>query len=57
MDGWLKNTAGTKKWEELPENARKYISFIKDYCGVKISSISTGPSREDSILIEDPFKH
>ena len=57
MDGWLKNTAGIKKWEELPENARKYISFIKDYCGVKISSISTSPSREDSILIEDPFKH
>jgi len=56
MDGWLKNTAGIKKWEELPENARKYISFIKDYCGVKISSISTSPKREDTILLENPFK-
>ena len=55
MEGWQKKTAGIKKWEELPENARKYISFIKDYCGVKISSISTGPSRQDTILIEDPF--
>jgi len=56
MDGWLKNTAGIKKWKDLPENARKYISFIKDYCGVKISSISTSPKREDTILLENPFK-
>ena len=57
MDGWLKNTKGIKKWDDLPTNAQKYISFIQDFCGVKISSISTSPSREDSILIEDPFKH
>ena len=56
MDGWLKNTKGIKKWDDLPINAQKYISFIKDFCNVKISSISTSPSREDSILIEDPFK-
>ena len=55
MDGWLKNTKGIKKWDDLPINAQKYISFIKDFCNVKISSISTSPSREDSILIEDPF--
>ena len=56
MNGWLKNTSGIKKLEDLPENARKYISFIKDYCGVKISSISTSPKREDTILLENPFK-
>ena len=56
MDGWLKNTAGIKKWKDLPENAIKYISFIKDYCDVKISTISTSPKREDTILLEDPFK-
>ena len=56
MDGWLKSTKGIKKWDDLPENAKKYISFIKDFCDIKISSISTSPSREDSILIEDPFK-
>ena len=57
MDGWLQNTKGIKKWDDLPINAKKYISFIKDFCNVKISSISTSPSREDSILIEDPFKN
>ncbi len=56
MDGWLKNTSGIKKWDDLPTNAQKYISFIQDFCDVKISSISTSPRREDSILIVDPFK-
>ena len=56
FDGWLKNTKGIKKWKDLPKNAQKYINFIKDYCGVKISSISTSPKREDTILLEDPFK-
>ena len=54
--GWLKNTSGTKKWDNLPKNAQLYINFIKNYCGVKISSISTSPKREDTILLENPFK-
>ena len=56
FDGWLKNTKGIKKWKDLPKNAQKYINFIKKYCGVKISSISTSPKREDTILLENPFK-
>ena len=56
LDGWLENTKGIKKWKELPKNAQKYVSFIKDFCGVKISSISTSPKREDTILLENPFK-
>ena len=56
FDGWLKNTKGIKKWKDLPKNAQKYIKFIKDYCGVKISSVSTSPKREDTILLENPIK-
>ena len=56
LNGWLKNTKGIKKWKDLPTNARKYVNFIKNYCGVKISSISTSPKREDTILLENPFK-
>jgi adenylosuccinate synthase len=56
FDGWLKNTSGIKKWKDLPKNAKKYIEFIKDFCGVKISSISTSAKREDTILLENPFK-
>tara|TARA_Y100000590_G_scaffold39897_1_gene42590 strand:- start:2138 stop:3427 length:1290 start_codon:yes stop_codon:yes gene_type:complete len=54
--GWSQSTTGIKKWKKLPKNAKKYITFIKNYCGVKISSISTSPKREDTILLENPFK-
>ena len=56
FNGWLTNTSGIKNWKDLPENAKKYIRFIKNYCGVTISSISTSPKREDTILLENPFK-
>jgi len=56
FNGWLTNTSGTKNWKDLPGNAKKYIKFIKNFCGVKISSISTSPKREDTILLENPFK-
>jgi len=56
FDGWAKTTKGIKKWKDLPKNAQKYINFIKNYCGIKISSISTSPKREDTILLENPFK-
>ncbi len=56
FDGWLENTQGIKKWKDLPVKAKKYVNFIRDYCGVKVSSISTSPKREDTILLENPFK-
>ena len=39
-----------------PENAKKYIFAIEDFIGAKISSISTSPEREDTILVENPFE-
>ena len=56
FNGWMQNTSGIKKWKDLPINTKKYINYIKNYCGVKISSISTSPKREDTILLENPFK-
>ena len=56
LDGWKQSTKGIKKWRDLPKNAQKYVNFVKNYCGVKISSISTSPKREDTILLENPFK-
>ena len=56
FDGWLQNTKGLKKWNELPQKAKRYINFISDYCKIKISSISTSPRREDTILLVNPFK-
>jgi len=56
FNGWSKTTKGIRKWKDLPKNAQKYISFIKNFCDVKISSISTSPNRDDTILLENPFK-
>ena len=57
FNGWSERTSGTKKWKDLPKNAQKYIKFISKYCEVNISSISTSPKREHTILLENPFKN
>jgi len=54
--GWKKSTNGIKNIQELPENAKNYIYAVEDFIGAKISSISTSPEREDTILIENPFE-
>ena len=53
--GWKISTKGVKNIEDLPENAKNYIFAVEDFIGSKISSISTSPEREDTILIENPF--
>ena len=54
--GWKSSTNGIKIIEELPDNAKNYIYAVEDFIGTKISSISTSPEREDTILIENPFE-
>ena len=54
--GWKTSTKGIKNFEELPKNARDYVSAVESFIGTKISSISTSPEREDTILIENPFE-
>ena len=56
FSGWKINTQGTRNMKDLPENAKKYIYALEDFVGAKVSSISTSPERDDTILIEDPFK-
>ena len=54
--GWKSSTKGIKKFNELPDNAKKYVNELEKFVETKISSISTSPERNDTILIEDPFK-
>ena len=55
--GWKTSTQGIRNMVDLPENAKKYIYALEDFISAKISSISTSPERDDTILIEDPFKN
>ncbi len=54
--GWKSSTQGIRNIQDLPEKAKNYIYALEDFIGAKISSISTSPERDDTILIEDPFK-
>ena len=56
FNGWKTKTQGIRNLENLPDNAKKYIYALEDFVGAKVSSVSTSPEREDTILIEDPFK-
>ena len=55
--GWKSKTQGIRNFKDLPDNARKYIHALEDFIEAKISSISTSPERNDTILIEDPFNN
>ena len=56
FDGWKTSTNGVKNINDLPENAKKYLFAIEDFIGAKISSVSTSPERDDTILVENPFE-
>ena len=56
LPGWKTITSGIKNISDLPDNAKKYIFEIEDFTGSKISSISTSPERNDTILVENPFE-
>ena len=54
--GWNSSTVGIKTFSKLPEEAKIYINELKNFIQTKISSVSTSPERDHTILIEDPFK-
>lgn len=55
MPGWSGTTAGVTRFEDLPENARAYIARIEELVGVKVTILSTGPDRNETIVLENPF--
>ena len=55
--GWKESTKGVRNIKDLPEKAKNYISAVEKFVGAKISSISTSPERQDTILLENPFEN
>ena len=49
LPGWKCDIRGIKKYEDLPENCRKYIEFVEEHIGYPITMISNGPGRDDII--------
>jgi adenylosuccinate synthase len=56
MPGWRQTTIGITKYTDLPRKARAYVEKLCKLCGVKPAIISTGARRDETILLEQPFK-
>ncbi len=56
LPGWKCDIRGIKKYEDLPENCRKYVEFVEQHIGYPITMISNGPGRDDIIYRESPLK-
>ena len=54
--GWKQSTYGITRWEDLPEAARTYLARLSEVARCPIAAVSTGPDREQTILLKDPFK-
>jgi adenylosuccinate synthase len=55
MPGWQESTVGVKSHDGLPKAARDYLARVAQLCGVPIDLISTGPDREETIVLRHPF--
>jgi len=56
MPGWSGSTVGIRNFEQLPMAARNYLKRIEEVCEVSIDMISTGPDREETIVLRHPFE-
>ncbi len=55
VPGWSDNTFGVKTWEGLPKNAQSYLKRLETLCGVPVDIVSTGPERDETIVLRHPF--
>ena len=55
MPGWSESTVEAKSFEALPQNAQNYLKKVEEICGVPIDIISTGPDRDETMILQHPF--
>ncbi len=53
--GWTESTFGIKRWEDLPKAAQTYLRRMEALVGAPIALVSTGPDREETIVLQRPF--
>jgi adenylosuccinate synthase len=56
MQGWTESTVGVTDFNKLPVNAQRYLERLSEVCGIPIDMVSTGPDRNETIMLRDPFK-
>ena len=55
LPGWKESTSGVRRWEDLPENARKYVRWIEERLGIGADMIATGQRRDELIVRRESF--
>jgi adenylosuccinate synthase len=55
MPGWSETTYGVQSYDGLPQAAKNYVSRLQELTGVPIDIISTGPDRNETIVLRDPY--
>ena len=55
LPGWQESTIGIRSYDALPANARRYLERIAELAGTPIDVVSTGPDREQTIVLRHPF--
>ena len=56
LPGWQDSTIGARSLDDLPANARAYLERIEAVCEVRIDFVSTGPDRDHTVILNDPFE-
>jgi adenylosuccinate synthase len=55
LPGWQQSTFGLRDYAQLPAKAKDYLRFLSDQVGVEIAMVSTGPQRDQTIWVKDPW--
>lgn len=56
MPGWSESTVGAQSYDDLPANAKAYLKRIEELTNTPVDIISTGPDREETIILKHPFE-
>ncbi|HYO59715.1 adenylosuccinate synthase [Archangium sp.] len=56
LPGWDEKLAGVRTFDELPENAKRYVRRVEEICGVPVVCISVGADRGETVLLQNPFR-
>jgi adenylosuccinate synthase len=56
LPGWDEKIAGVRTFDELPENAKRYVRRVEEICGVPVVCISVGADRGETVLLQNPFR-
>ena len=56
IKGWSDTSQGARSWADIPAEAVKYVRHIEELIEAPVALLSTSPDRDDTILMQDPFR-